>query len=98
MPQPREMNDPLQTSHPNITGQPYTEGDKGESAGVSRHLFMPKDRMNTNTSHLTVINDHGELFCPKHGDFAIVRNGMLPSEKDFSELDRALSSGRRGLI
>ncbi|OIW35531.1 hypothetical protein CONLIGDRAFT_666106 [Coniochaeta ligniaria NRRL 30616] len=44
--------------------------------GVTRHFFAPKDWLNTNTSHLTVVHGQGTLFCPRYGEVAIVRNGM----------------------
>jgi hypothetical protein len=43
--------------------------------GLTRHFFAPKDWLNTNTSHLTVVHGQGTLFCPRYGDVAIVRNG-----------------------
>jgi hypothetical protein len=44
--------------------------------GLTRHFFAPRDWLNTNTSHLTTLDDHGTLFCPRYGEVAIVRNGM----------------------
>ncbi|KAH8910523.1 WD40 repeat-like protein, partial [Coniochaeta sp. PMI_546] len=44
--------------------------------GLTRHFFAPKDWLNTNTSHLTVVHGQGTLFCPRYGEVAIVRNGM----------------------
>jgi hypothetical protein len=44
--------------------------------GLMRHFFAPKDWLNTNTSHLTVVHGQGTLFCPRYGEVAIVRNGM----------------------
>lgn len=56
--------------------QNSTESDDEDVVGLRRHFFMPKDWLNTNTSHLTVMNNHGALLCPKYGDVAIVRGGM----------------------
>lgn len=45
--------------------------------GLTRHFFAPKDWLNTDTSHLTVVHgQEGTLFCPRYGDVAIVRSGM----------------------
>jgi hypothetical protein len=52
------------------------ESDDEDVTGLRRHFFTPKGWLNTNTSHLAIMNDHGALFCPKYGDVAIVRNGM----------------------
>lgn len=55
---------------------PAVESDDEDVAGLRRHFFTPKDWLNTNTSHLAIVNGHGALLCPKYGDVAIVRNGM----------------------
>lgn len=47
-----------------------------ETGQVVRHFFIPKDWLNTSTSHMAVVNAHGVLFCPRYGDVAIVRNGI----------------------
>ncbi|KAB5530436.1 NACHT and WD domain-containing protein, variant [Coniochaeta sp. 2T2.1] len=44
--------------------------------GLTRHFFAPRDWLNTNTSHLTVVHGQGALFCPRYGEVAIVRGGM----------------------
>lgn len=43
---------------------------------VKRHFFLPKDWLNASTLHMAALNSQGTFFCPKHGDVAIVRNGM----------------------
>ncbi|KAK1764603.1 hypothetical protein QBC33DRAFT_594654 [Phialemonium atrogriseum] len=55
---------------------PAVESDDEDVAGLKRHFFTPKDWLNTNTSHLAIVNGHGALLCPRYGDVAIVRNGM----------------------
>lgn len=47
-----------------------------EIGTITRHFFVPKDCLNTSTSHMASINSHGTLFCPRYGDVAIVRNGI----------------------
>ena len=46
------------------------------SGEIKRHFFLPKDWLNHSTLHMATMNEHGTFFCPKHGDVAIVRNGM----------------------
>lgn len=43
---------------------------------VKRHFFLPRDWLNVNTLQMATLNAHGTFFFPKHGDVAIVRNGM----------------------
>jgi len=43
---------------------------------VKRHFFLPKDWLNPNMLQMATLNEQGTFFCPKHGDVAIVRNGM----------------------
>ena len=43
---------------------------------VKRHFFLPKDWLNPSTLHMATLNEYGTFFCPKHGDVAIVRQGM----------------------
>ena len=47
-----------------------------ETGQILRHFFIPRDWLNTSTSHMAVVNSHGVLFCPRYGDVAIVRNGI----------------------
>lgn len=43
---------------------------------VRRHFFLPRDWLNVSTLQMATLNAHGTFFFPKHGDVAIVRNGM----------------------
>ena len=43
---------------------------------VKRHFFLPRDWLNVSTLQMATLNAHGTFFFPKHGDVAIVRNGM----------------------
>ncbi|KAL9608785.1 MAG: hypothetical protein Q9167_006391 [Letrouitia subvulpina] len=43
---------------------------------VRRHFFLPKDWLHAATLQMATLNSKGTLFCPKHGDVAIVRNGL----------------------
>ena len=43
---------------------------------VDRHFFLPKDWLNHGALQMSRLNSHGTFFFPKHGDVAIVRNGM----------------------
>ena len=43
---------------------------------VKRHFFLPKDWLNHSSLRMATLNAEGTLFCPKHGDVAIVRHGM----------------------
>ena len=43
---------------------------------IKRHFFLPRDWLNPTTLQMATLNAHGTLFCPKHGDVAIVRNGL----------------------
>ena len=43
---------------------------------VKRHFFLPKDWLSLNALHMAALNAQGTFFCPKHGDVAIVRQGM----------------------
>ena len=52
------------------------EIDSDLSGDVKRHFFLPKDWLNHSTLRMATMNEHGTFFCPKHGDVAIVRNGM----------------------
>ncbi|KAI9696263.1 MAG: hypothetical protein M1836_005816 [Candelina mexicana] len=47
-----------------------------ELQDVTRHFFLPKDWLNHSTLPMAILNDQGTLFCPKHGEVAIVRNGI----------------------
>lgn len=68
---PARLADALHHSHRNTTGR-----DIEGMEGFTRHFFAPRDWLNTNTSHLTVVHGLGTLFCPRYGDVAIVRNGI----------------------
>ncbi len=41
-----------------------------------RHLFLPKDWINSETLSLNVLSDHGTLLCPRNGQVAIIKNGI----------------------
>jgi WD40 repeat protein len=41
-----------------------------------RHLFLPKDWVNSETLSLNVLSDHGTLLCPRNGEVAIIKNGI----------------------
>lgn len=41
-----------------------------------KHFFLPKDWLNADTLHLSVLNSHGTLLCPRNGEVAIVRYGI----------------------
>ena len=43
---------------------------------VRRHFFLPRDWLNVSTLEMATLNAQGTFFFPKHGDVAIVRNGM----------------------
>lgn len=43
---------------------------------VKKHFFLPKDWLNHNTLHMAALNAQGTFFCPKHGNVAVVRDGM----------------------
>lgn len=43
---------------------------------VKRHFFLPRDWLNISTLQMATLNAHGTFFFPKHGDVAIVRNGI----------------------
>jgi len=47
-----------------------------ETGQVTRHYFIPRDWLNTSTSHMTMVSSQGTLFCPRYGDVGIVRNGV----------------------
>lgn len=47
-----------------------------QTGAVTRHFFIPKDWLNTGTSHMAMINSHGTFFCPRYGDVAVVKNGI----------------------
>ena len=43
---------------------------------VKRQFFLPKDWLNHESLQMATINAHGSFFCPRHGDVAVVRNGI----------------------
>ncbi len=45
-------------------------------AEVRRHFFLPKDWLNPSMLQMATMNEQGTFFCPKHGDVAIVKNGI----------------------
>lgn len=47
-----------------------------ETGQVMRHFFIPKDWVNTSTSHMAMVNIHGTFYCPRYSDVGIVRNGI----------------------
>ncbi|GAB1318190.1 NACHT and WD domain-containing protein, variant [Madurella fahalii] len=47
-----------------------------QTGAVTRHFFIPKDWINTSTSHMAIVNSHGTLFCPRYGEVAVVKNGI----------------------
>ncbi len=47
-----------------------------DGAAYKRHLFLPKDWINSETLGLTVLTDHGTLLCPRNGEVAVISNGI----------------------
>lgn len=41
-----------------------------------RHLFLPKDWLNTETLSLTNLTERGTLLCPRNGDVAVISGGL----------------------
>ncbi|KAL8999139.1 MAG: hypothetical protein Q9169_001918 [Polycauliona sp. 2 TL-2023] len=50
---------------------------ESEVLEIKRHFFLPRDWLNSGTLEMAVLNQWGTLFCPKHGDVAIVRGGLM---------------------
>ena len=53
-----------------------TWGPRDGPARVARHFFIPKDWLNTSTSHMAAVSPLGTFFCPRYGEVAVVRNGI----------------------
>ncbi|KAH8807649.1 NACHT and WD domain protein [Xylogone sp. PMI_703] len=49
----------------------------GDSAKYTRHFFLPKDWFSCGTLSLVMLNQYGTLLCPKNGEVAVVREGIV---------------------
>lgn len=51
--------------------------DSSVTTEVKRHFFLPRDWLKVSTLQMATLNAQGTFFFPRHGDVAIVRNGMI---------------------
>lgn len=43
---------------------------------IARHLFVPRDWVNTGVAFMAAVNENGTVFWPRFGEVAVVRNGI----------------------
>ncbi|KAL8671210.1 MAG: hypothetical protein Q9168_004285 [Polycauliona sp. 1 TL-2023] len=50
---------------------------ESEVLDIKRQFFLPRDWLNSGTLEMAVVNRRGTILCPKYGDVAIVRGGLI---------------------
>lgn len=52
------------------------DSDALSKLGITRHFFLPRDWVNTNSLALCTVLSDGTFLCPRKGEVAVIRSGL----------------------